>query len=435
MPTPDQAVELRARIARTRAVRALHEAVHAFAWRALRRYRLSDADRKDVAQNVVIAAFQRRDAYRADRGAPGAWLWGLLRNEVRAFARGQRPELAGDEALDAASDAPTPEERVAVEELADHLLDLLPIDERRAVMLHEMFGLTFRDIAKLEGISPTQAHARHRAGREALRIAVARWKQAQEHRGIAFFPVTLASILDPHRGLSGPPPGVEESAWRSLVSQLGLGVDLDDPELSESEPPESGPRRCEARPATDGTGPPSRPRLGARFRWLRLLGPVAGASLGGLVGGAALDRCSDRGHEQPAPVTATATATLIESPQSAAASTAETSPAVASVSSTAAPPAPEPRPIPRRPAAPRDDGAVHRDADAERALVDRARSALASENLAGGLAALAEHAERFPQGRHAAARDRLWAQGCAQARSAHARGETPEMDARCAGQP
>jgi RNA polymerase sigma factor (sigma-70 family) len=429
MPTPDQAVELRARVARARAMRELHEAVHAFAWRALERYRLSDADRQDVAQNVVIAAFQRRDAYRADRGAPGAWLWGLVRNEVRAFARGRCLELVAAEGFDPPSEAPTPEESVSMEQLADHLLDLVPIDARRVVMLHEMFGLTFRDIARLEGISPTQAHARHRAGMEALEIAVLRWKRKQEHRGVAVLPMTAAAILAPHRGVAGPPPGVVESAWRRLVSELGI----DEP--SESEPPESGPRRCEA--AEPAVQPP---RLGAPLlpaRWLRLLGPIVGASLGGLVGGVALGHCGPPPREAAAAASAP-----VESASSVAASAVAPSPPSATPSPAMATVSAGPATVVRLAAPPRRAPASRDDAprvagdeargDAERALVDRARAALAAENLAGGLAALEEHARLFPHGQHADARERLWTEGCAHARLSTGR---PSQEARCAGRP
>lgn len=50
---------------------------------------------------------------------------------------------------------------------------------------------------------------------------------------------------------------------------------------------------------------------------------------------------------------------------------------------------------------------------AEDDLLDHARLALASENLSVAFAALAEHAQRFPKGRRAAERERLWTSACA----------------------
>ena len=433
MSTPRQAPELSARVARARAVRALYEAVHAFAWKALEPYRLSDADRQDLAQNVMIAACERWETYRAERGAPAAWLWGIVRNEARAFGRlrARRLEVGADELVEARSEGPTPEELVSVNDLAEHLLGSVRVEERRVVILHEMLGLTFRDIARLEGISPTKAHGLHQAGMEALQAAVARWKRTQQQRGVLPLPLfSMVALLDPLRGAAGPPPGMAESAWGHLATIGGLG----DPDRPESASFERGSR--EPSPVEDGMGPPSSGPMRSRSWWRGAIGPIAGTLVGGLVGSVGLGRCNARAlEEHPATMAAVG----------ASASAPEASPVASSIVTRSAsvtlppPPPPVDIPPPRRERPRQDEAAREAERDAERALIDRARAALASEKLEAGLDALAEHARRFPGGRHLATRERLWADACAHlAHLAHLSdrsGPSPPSDARCAGRP
>ena len=166
-----------ARIEALRAQRALFDAVLAFAWKALDPYALSDADRKDLAQNVAIAAFRRRMSYRAERGNPGQWLSGIARREVKRFLRVQRrqPWLAADDELpDTPDGALTPEEDMSRRDLIDHGLAMLLPEERRAVILVEIGDLPFREGADRERISTSTAYERHRRGMAALRIVEAR---------------------------------------------------------------------------------------------------------------------------------------------------------------------------------------------------------------------------------------------------------------------
>jgi RNA polymerase sigma factor (sigma-70 family) len=165
-----------ARIEALRAQRALFNAVLAFAWKALGRYGLSDADRKDLAQDVAIAAFRRRMSYRAERGSPRQWLSGIARREAKRFLRVQRrqPWLVADDKLpDMPDGALTPEEALSRRDLIDHRLAMLVPEERRAVVLMEIDDLTLREVAARERISPSTAYERHQRGMAALRIVEA----------------------------------------------------------------------------------------------------------------------------------------------------------------------------------------------------------------------------------------------------------------------
>ena len=128
---------------------------------------------------------------------------------------------AGDELLEVPSDAPSPEEGAALHDLADHLLSTLPVEQRRVVMLHEVVGLTYREIAALEGISKSEAHDRHRTGMRAL--AAAAYRDDDRHRsGFALLPIALADLAGgADEGGAAPPREVYEGAWQRAAADLG----------------------------------------------------------------------------------------------------------------------------------------------------------------------------------------------------------------------
>ena len=161
------------------AQRLLFRTLVALVWKALERSRLTLADRDDIAQNVALRAFLRRSTYRAERGNLEQWLSGIVRNEVRRFLRAQASQPApglGDAPVDPASEAPTPEETASLGDLADHVFAIVPAEERRVVILHDIEGHTLREVADIVGISPSTAHDRHQRGLTLLRAAAAEEK-------------------------------------------------------------------------------------------------------------------------------------------------------------------------------------------------------------------------------------------------------------------
>jgi RNA polymerase sigma factor (sigma-70 family) len=426
------------------AVHKLFEAIFAFAWKTLDRYGLSRADRDDIAQNVALAALCRWSTYREDSGTPAQWLRGIVRNEYRFFVRTQdrHPLLAGDDLYEVPSEASTPEESASLHDLADHLLAVLPIEQRRVVVLYVVAGLTYREIAALEGISKTEAHDRHQSGMLALAAAVERHK-GRKLRGVAL-PVVLGDLVG---GLAGPgaepPPALREQAWRRAAVELGL-----DP-VKESVPPDGLPRG-EPSFARDGAGHPSSRPPGAGWTvWVRRLAPIGLALISGLSAGPALERCTQR----EAPVAAalaraasTAAAAVEASPAESttppSATDSSESPtgrqgslgALAPVrerdrkvifvpapaTSSSATPAPEAAPVIE------DGNAQARD---EQRILDRVRNAIVHGNLDRALGAIAEHEHRFPYGQQAGQRERFRSQVCAQLRA----DPTATRDERCSG--
>ena len=244
------------------AQRMLFNAVLAIVWKALDRHGFSDADRKDLAQDVAIAAFRRHLSYRAERGSPGQWLSGIVRREVKRFLRVQNRQpwfAAGDDLPDTPDGTATPEDEVSRRDLAEHVFAMLPAAERRVVILVELDHLTFREVAERERISPSTAYERHQRGMAALRDAAARSKEHGLH-AVFPFPIAAAAIFGAEGG-SGPPPELEEQAWQRAVVELGLA------NLPELGPPESSPSPAEtssprADPGVRGASP-------RRRRWAR----------------------------------------------------------------------------------------------------------------------------------------------------------------------
>jgi RNA polymerase sigma factor (sigma-70 family) len=348
------------------AVRKLFMAVHGFVWRVLQHYRVPPADRDDLAQDVVIKALRSWRNYRAESGTPGQWLWGIARNQVRTYLRerGKQPVLVDHDLLDRQSEVPIPEESVSSQRLADRFLARLPTRQRRVVLLYEVAGCTYREIAALEGISKSDAERQHKAGMQALAAAVEQFKGEG-----AVVSLMLAGLLAGDEG--GPPVEATELAWERVV-QEGLAD-------TEGTPPESGPR---LREPGDHNSPGSHPSPG-RFADVKLLGGGAAVLLAGLLAGARLGAGCGRAQQ---------TALLVPAaPSAAPVDTAEEKPTPSGIVS-----APEP-PIRMAPGAPGHPVTP--------VAASIARTAFDDDR-------------RFPNGQNAAARERLWSEACARRRLA-----------------
>jgi RNA polymerase sigma-70 factor (ECF subfamily) len=157
-----------------RALEALHDryapAVRAVALRVTRAERFAD----EVAQDVFMAVWREAGRYDPQRGAPGPWLLRLTRNKaidlVRREATVRRRTADVDLTLTEAPDDVHDEvwsslrrERLRVS------IERLPADQRRAVELAFLSGLTHVEVAEREGIPLGTAKTRIRTGLLKLR--------------------------------------------------------------------------------------------------------------------------------------------------------------------------------------------------------------------------------------------------------------------------
>jgi RNA polymerase sigma factor (sigma-70 family) len=121
---------------------------------------------EDVTAQAFERAYRKRGSYRARRGSPEAWLFGIARNAALDELRrqGRRAGLEGDP-VD--RDAPTAEDHAELalrREVVRSALTALDGHERDLLSLKFAAGLSNAEIGRVLGVSETNAGTRlHRA--------------------------------------------------------------------------------------------------------------------------------------------------------------------------------------------------------------------------------------------------------------------------------
>lgn len=135
-------------------------------------------DAEDLVQDTVVRALERGAAFRGDSAA-STWLHTVMHRRFLDTTRRRTPEPTDDDALlDAVEtawrdDAYTvdPDLVLARAEERDRLRDALvhlPVILRSAVLLHDLEGMTSREVAEVHGIGLPAAKQRLRRGRALL---------------------------------------------------------------------------------------------------------------------------------------------------------------------------------------------------------------------------------------------------------------------------
>ena len=146
---------------------------------------------EDVTQDVFLAAYRRIDAYRG--GIFRAWLLRIAANactdELRR--RGRRPQTSldlvtdGGPPIDVPDESESPEESVIRGELSRHIqagLMALPLDQRAAVVLCDVQGLTYEEVSEALHISLGTVKSRLSRGRARLRKLLLRQRELLPHQ-------------------------------------------------------------------------------------------------------------------------------------------------------------------------------------------------------------------------------------------------------------
>jgi RNA polymerase sigma-70 factor, ECF subfamily len=128
------------------------------------------ADADDLVQETLVKAMARADLFRPG-GDLGAWLYAILHNTflsgARAYARRQRAaavlEEAGEVRIEAAQEA-----RVELRRTLK-VLDQLPDEQRRVILLVSVEGMTTEEAAAVLGMPVGTVRSRLARGRDALR--------------------------------------------------------------------------------------------------------------------------------------------------------------------------------------------------------------------------------------------------------------------------
>ena len=130
------------------------------------------ADALDAVQDAFVRAFTRAGDFRGDASF-GTWLYRIAVNACHDVLRTRRrAPVPDDEAAAAAVDAvgiPGPENRAVARLDVREALAELPDTYREAVVLHDLGGVPYDDIATATGVSIGTVKSRISRGRRRLR--------------------------------------------------------------------------------------------------------------------------------------------------------------------------------------------------------------------------------------------------------------------------
>jgi len=157
------------------AFRTLYRAELAHIVRTVRRLGVRPADVEDVAHDVVLTAFVRRDSFDPTRPV-GPWLFGIayrvVANHFRRRGRSAEVPLEPQRLPADASSDPGP-----AREARDLLLAALAaidLEHRAVVVMHDLDGAGAPEVAQALAIPVNTAYSRLRNGRAKLAAAVRR---------------------------------------------------------------------------------------------------------------------------------------------------------------------------------------------------------------------------------------------------------------------
>ena len=146
----------------------------------LRRFGLDEGEAEETAQEVFVRAWRSLDRFEG-RARFSTWLYRIGFNEAQRRLGRRRPdEGTGGTAAEASAlledPAPGPQARALDRELAgvlERALASLPLEQRVAVTLRDVEGLSTQEAADVVGLAETAFKSRLHRGRMALRAELA----------------------------------------------------------------------------------------------------------------------------------------------------------------------------------------------------------------------------------------------------------------------
>jgi RNA polymerase sigma factor (sigma-70 family) len=133
----------------------------------------SDADAEDVVQDAAVRALRFFSSLRNDDAR--AWLLTIVRNTwYGRFSRAGRADhhVVGDEMKDDRPDEQLDPEALVIQrqavERVQRAIERLPVDFREVIVLRELEGLSYKEIAAIVGIPIGTVMSRLARGRERL---------------------------------------------------------------------------------------------------------------------------------------------------------------------------------------------------------------------------------------------------------------------------
>lgn len=155
---------------------AIYQAHFAHVWHTLRRLGVHERDLEDKVHDVFMVVHRRFEDFDISRRAK-PWLTGItyrVASDYRRSARYKR-EVVKDEFATQADAGPGPErqaEAAQARRQVEAALEVVPLDQRVVVVMHDLNGVGIPDIARELGVSKNTLYSRLRLGREKFTTAV-----------------------------------------------------------------------------------------------------------------------------------------------------------------------------------------------------------------------------------------------------------------------
>ena len=152
-----------------------------FVWRLLHRFGVSSADLEDLTHEVFLTAFRKLDSYDSSRPLR-PWLFGIafrVASRFKSLARNAREvpsELDEHSEHSVQHDDELDARRVLATALAG-----LGLEQRAVFVMHEMEGLSMREVADALSIPLNTGYSRLRLARDQVKDAVTRQREGGGH--------------------------------------------------------------------------------------------------------------------------------------------------------------------------------------------------------------------------------------------------------------
>ena len=145
----------------------------------LRRFVRDRALAEDLLQTTFLSFVKARGRYVHTTGVRG-WIFAIAANAGRDALRrqGARREDPLGPQVDNLAGEPAAQSEPRLARALEEALQQLPVDQREAVLLHKMHGLSFPEVATILGTTVGAAKVRAHRGYQRLKLLLGEWEEA-----------------------------------------------------------------------------------------------------------------------------------------------------------------------------------------------------------------------------------------------------------------
>ena len=157
-------------------------------WQWLDRLGVPLRDRRDVVQEVFLAAHQSFHTYDPMRSRPERWLNKItvhIAAHYRERAQHRREELTEEDFFDLVDERPTPDDLIGISQDRREVLELLQTikaDLRSVLIAHDIDDIPMAEIAQQRGIPLSTAYKWRARALDAFQLALEQRRQEEEER-------------------------------------------------------------------------------------------------------------------------------------------------------------------------------------------------------------------------------------------------------------